>query len=512
MSELLPTAREPRISQAPGPVKSGALAKLDQLVVIVPRSIPKALWAKLPEGSRLQKLAGRLGKESLIHGRLSNPAATGILVARLPDTGKRKPNAFDLLTFAGKIAGAAIKDNPRSLGIMVAGIKPAQAEAISRAMTLATLAHAFRLPEFRSKPSTDSKLGNIRILGLDDRIDLDREIAEAGAINLARWLTVLPANKLDAKGYRDALKTLAKDNGWKMEFLSQARLERLGAGAFLAVAQGNATPDAGIVRLRYQPNGAKKKNAALALVGKGIIFDTGGNNLKPFKHMLDMHEDMGGSAVAVATLQALTRVGYPEPVDCWLAITENRIGSRAYKSRDVVTAANGTTIEVIHTDAEGRMVLADTLALAGKENPDIIIDYATLTGTCFHSLTDRYSGVFTNRDELNALLIETGVVSGERVWPFPMDDDFDDDIKSKMADVLQCSVGGDGDHILASRFLQRFVPESANWIHMDLSSVTRKDGLAQVPAGATGFGVRYTLSLLLEHSERLEQTISADSA
>jgi len=512
MSELLPRAREPRISQAPGPVKSAALAKLDQLVVIVPRSVPKALWATLPEGSRLQKLAGRLDKEALIHSRLSNPAATGILVARLPDTGKRKPSAFELLSFAGKLAGDVLKDNPRSLGIMVAGIKPAQAEAIARAMTLAALAHGFRLPEFRTEPATESKLGTVRILGLEGRLDLDREFAEAAAVNLARWLTVLPANKLDAKGYSDALKTLAKDNGWKMEFLGQARLERLGAGAFLAVAQGNATPDAGIVRLRYQPKGAKKKSAPLALVGKGIIFDTGGNNLKPFKHMLDMHEDMGGSAVAVATLQALTRVGYPEPVDCWLAITENRIGSRAYKSRDVVTAANGKTIEVIHTDAEGRMVLADTLALAGRDEPDVIIDFATLTGTCFHALTDRYSGVFTNRDALNGLLIDTGVASGERVWPFPMDDDFDDDIKSKMADVLQCSVGGDGDHILAARFLQRFVPESVNWIHMDLSAVTRKDGLAQVPAGATGFGVRYTLSLLLDHAERLEQTIGAGSA
>ncbi|MBT8444618.1 MAG: leucyl aminopeptidase family protein, partial [Gammaproteobacteria bacterium] len=490
MSELLPTAREPRILQAPGPVKSAALAKLDQLIVIAPKKIPKALWAKLPEGSRLQKLAGRLDKDALIQGRLHNPAATGIVVARLPDTGKRNQSAFELLSFAGKLAGAALKDNPRSLGVMVAGIEPAQAEAIVRAMTLAALAHGFRMPEFRSEPETGSKLDTVRILGLDGRIDLDREIAEAGAINLARWLTVLPANKLDAKGYRDALKSLAKTNDWKMEFLGQARLERLGAGAFLAVAQGNATPDAGIVRLRYRPAGAKNKNAPLALVGKGIIFDTGGNNLKPFKAMLDMHEDMGGSAVAVATLQALTRVGYPEPVDCWLAITENRIGSRAYKSRDVVTAANGTTIEVIHTDAEGRMVLADTLALAGREEPDVIIDYATLTGTCFHALTDRYSGVFTNRDALNALLIDAGVASGERVWPFPMDDDFDTDIKSKMADVLQCSVGGDGDHILASRFLQRFVPESANWIHVDLSAVTRKDGLAQVPAGATGFGVR----------------------
>ena len=145
-------------------------------------------------------------------------------------------------------------------------------------------------------------------------------------------------------------------------------MKRLGAGAFLAVSQGNSTRDAGIVRLKYRPAGAPKQ-PALALVGKGILFDTGGNNLKTFKHMLDMHVDMGGSAVAVATLQALTSIGYDRPVDCWLAITENRIDAQAYKSRDVVTASNGVTIEVIHTDAEGRMVLADALALAGREGP-----------------------------------------------------------------------------------------------------------------------------------------------
>ncbi len=300
------------------------------------------------------------------------------------------------------------------------------------------------------------------------------------------------------------LKTLASDNGWRMNVYDEARLKRLGAGAFLAVSQGNATRDAGIVRLRYRPAGSGDR-PSLALVGKGIIFDTGGNNLKPFKAMLDMHIDMGGSAVAVATLLALTRLGYPEPVDCWLAITENRADSMAYKSRDVVTAVNGVTIEVIHTDAEGRMVLADTLALAGQQRPDKIIDFATLTGACLHALTDRYSGVFTNRDALHPLLIEAGIASGERVWPFPMDDDYDDDIKSKVADVLQCSVAGEGDHILAARFLQRFVPEDAAWIHVDLSSVTREKGLAQVPSGATGFGVRYALNLLLDQAEAFEQ-------
>ena len=504
MSELLPNPRIPRVSQAPGRVSKAALDKLDQLIVVVPATVPNAVWAKLPDGAHLRTLSRRAGKDAQLRSRLKNTAATGIVVGRLP-----KPEAdgsistFDLLTCVGKLVADALTDDPRSLGLLVAGVDDTRAEAIARAFTLATLAHTFQLPAFRKSSPKAPKLKALKILGLAEDIDLEREQTEAEAVNLARWLTVLPANKLDASSYRDILKGLAKTNGWKMEFLDETRLKKLGAGAFLAVSQGNAARDAGIVKLRYRPSGATAK-PALTLVGKGIVFDTGGNNLKPFKSMLDMHEDMCGSAVAVATLQALTRIEYPHPVDCWLAITENRIDAAAYKSRDIVTAANGVTIEVIHTDAEGRMVLADALALAGKDEPKVIIDYATLTGACVYALTERYSGVFTNRRALNSLLIETGTSSGERVWPFPMDADFDEDIKSKVADVVQCSISGEADQILAARFLRRFVPKKSTWIHMDLSAATRKKGLAQVPAGATGFGVRYTLNLLLDQADKLE--------
>lgn len=144
------------------------------------------------------------------------------------------------------------------------------------------------------------------------------------------------------------------------------------------------------------------------------------------------------------------------------------------------------------------MVLADTLALASREKPRLIIDYATLTGQCINALTDRYSGVFTNRPALNELLVAAGRASGERVWPFPMDEDFDEELRSQVADVLQCSPENEGDHILAARFLQRFVPAAQPWVHVDLSAATRKKPLGQVPAGPTGFGVRLTLNLLLD--------------
>jgi leucyl aminopeptidase len=282
--------------------------------------------------------------------------------------------------------------------------------------------------------------------------------------------------------------------GLNYRFYGETQLRRLGAGAFLAVAQGNAARDAGIARLSYRPRGARAPE--VSLVGKGICFDTGGTNLKPHKSMLDMHTDMEGSAVALGSLYALHSLKSPLAVDCWLAITENRIGPRAYKPQDVVRAQNGTTIQVIHTDAEGRMVLADALCLAAREKPGAIIDYATLTGACVYALTERYSGAFTNRPEARALIEAAGASSGERVWVFPMDKDFETDIESPVADVLQCSADSKGDHILAACFLSRFVPKSIPWLHLDLAAGTRHGGLGHIGTEITGFGVRYTLDLL----------------
>jgi leucyl aminopeptidase len=304
----------------------------------------------------------------------------------------------------------------------------------------------------------------------------------------------LPPNTLDARGYRILLQELSRRLKLRFKFYGEAALKRLGAGAFLAVSRGNGTRDAGIAHLSYRPRGATAP--ALSLVGKGICFDTGGTNLKPHKSMLDMHIDMEGSAVAVGSLYALHALRSPLAVDCWLAITENRIGPLAYKPQDVVRAHNGTTIQVIHTDAEGRMVLADALSLAAARRPRAIIDYATLTGACVYALTERYSGAFTNRPEARDLIESAGTSSGERVWCFPMDADYDTDLESSVADVLQCAAEGKGDHILAARFLSRFVPKEIAWLHLDLAAGSRHGGLAHIATEITGFGVRYTLDLV----------------
>ncbi|NNF39760.1 MAG: leucyl aminopeptidase family protein, partial [Woeseiaceae bacterium] len=224
----------------------------------------------------------------------------------------------------------------------------------------------------------------------------------------------------------------------------------------------------------------------------------------PFKSMLDMHGDMQGSAVALGTLLAITKLGLPLAVDCWLALTENRTGPKAYKSQDVVTAANGKTIQTIHTDAEGRMALADTLVFASREKPKLIVDYATLTGSCVDAITTQYSGVFTNRAEWHPRLKRTGQQCGERVWPFPIGAEFKESLKSPVADLRQCTVNAHGDHILAATFLAEFVDKDTPWVHIDLSSGEHEPGLAHVPTKVTGFGVRYTMALLLD--EKLVDT------
>ena len=362
-------------------------------------------------------------------------------------------------------------------------------------MVAAALAAAFRLPDFKSRSARSHQVNSPD--RHDEKIDLKRTLAEAQGNNLARWLTALPANKLDAVEYVSVLRELAGQHGWQFKKYGVAELKKKGAGAFLAVAQGNADDSACIVRLRYRPGGSKKA-PALSLVGKGIIFDTGGTNLKPFMSMLDMHIDMGGSAVAVGTLLAITELGLSDSVDCWLAITENRTGPTAYKSQDVVTAANGKTIQTIHTDAEGRMALADTLVFACKDKPRFILDYATLTGACISAVTARYSGVFTNQPDLHPVLKKCGQESGERVWPFPIGKEFMEELKSDTADFKQCSPNAGGDHILAASFLNEFVDEKISWVHVDLSAMQRKGGLAHVPTEITGFGVRFSMHLIVD--------------
>jgi leucyl aminopeptidase len=303
---------------------------------------------------------------------------------------------------------------------------------------------------------------------------------------------VLPPNELTPGGYRKRVRQLAQQQGWRHEEYEVKRLRKMGAGAFAAVAQGSEEPDAAIVHLRYRHPRAKK---SLALVGKGICFDTGGQNLKSARSMLGMHKDMNGSAVALGILLAATAMKLPLQLDCWMAISRNDIGPRAYHQNEVVTALNGTTIEIVHTDAEGRMVLADTLALAARAKPDLIVDFATLTGSMHVAVGERYSGIFATSDALARQAVAAGNAAGERVCAFPMDEDYDEALDSEIADVKQCTMEGEADHILATRFLKRFT-DNRPWLHLDLSSAKCKGGLGAVATDVTGFGVAWGVEFL----------------
>jgi leucyl aminopeptidase len=206
--------------------------------------------------------------------------------------------------------------------------------------------------------------------------------------------------------------------------------------------------------------------------------------------------------VALGILLAATRLKLPVKIDVWLALAQNHISPKAYKQNDVVTALNGTTIEIIHTDAEGRMVLADTLTLASRAKPDFMMDFATLTGSMVTAVGTRYSGVLGNRPELLCKAVGVGKETGERVCAFPFDEDYESELDSKVADVKQCTLDGEADHILAARFLAKFIEHDVPWVHVDLAAVNHKGGLGAVASDTTGFGVAFGLQML--------QTLSID--
>jgi len=461
-----------------------------EAIVYVVAPEAAATFASLPEPARWQALHRRNRPEApaVRTTTLANALQSSAVLAYAP----RRASSFERLSLAGRVMRALHERRPARLALIINSRLP-EAALWAEALLAAACAHSFALASFRSAPARPWRLKVIEIYTAG-RPDLKRCAATARANNLARWLTALPPNKLDPAAYHRLLAQLARRHSLNFRWYSEADLKRLGAGAFLAVSQGNGHRGAGIACLS---TGSARAALDVALIGKGITFDTGGTNLKSHRSMLDMHTDMGGSAVALATLLALKELGSPLKLACYLAITDNSIGPAAYRPQDVVQALNGTRIQVIHTDAEGRMVLADALALAARSKPGLMLDFATLTGACVHALTERYSGIFSNRPTLAAAFVDAGAASGERLWNFPLDADFDGDIESKVADIAQCAVEGKGDHIHAARFLQRFVPHQIPWAHMDLSSATRNGGLAHIPTDVTGFGVRCTLELLL---------------
>jgi leucyl aminopeptidase len=458
------------------------------LLVLFPKET--SLPGGIPHATQLKALLSRRGMktEELAKSPVSANAANGTLVAWAAlDFSK---DTFVLQTQVRKGLQLLLDEKPRGIAIAVLGDEAQRRRAAELAVYVAWINGA-PLP-VQKKKSEHRPLQKIELCGFAGRQAFAALKAQAEGSLLCRSLTVLPPNELTPAAYRARIGDLARQYGWQHEEYDLKRLRRLGAGAFIAVAQGSAEEDAAIVRLGYRHPKAKR---LVALAGKGICFDTGGHNLKPARHMHNMHEDMNGSAVVLGILLAATQCRLPVNLDCWLALAQNHISPRAYKQCDVVTALNGTTIEIVHTDAEGRMVLADTLTLATRDKPALLIDFATLTGSMSVALGSRYSGVLGNREELLLRAVSTGKQCGERLCAFPLDEDYEATLDSKVADIKQCTLEGEADHILAARFLQRFVGDTP-WLHLDLSASRCEGGLGVAASEVTGFGVAWGLEML----------------
>ena len=439
------------------------------------------LMAKL---SRINKKIESLKKDPVV-SELDNGTLISWVIAN------EDMNSFQRHTHLRKAFMPLAKENPKTVSLHFYFSGPKQSEWVE-STTYVALLNSQDLPSLK-KEDKPTHLKYLKLYGINSKADLTKVEALVSGNTLTRQLTMTPPNDLTPTIYREKIKKLAQKNRWKHEEFSMSKLKKMGAGAFYCVGQGSEPQDAAIVHLSYYPKGAKK---TIALVGKGICFDTGGHNLKPAKYMSGMHEDMNGSAVALGILEAATLAKVPVNIDCWLAIAQNHIGPKAYKQNDVVKALNGMTIEIVHTDAEGRMVLADTLTLASRKTPMAIIDFATLTGCMAVAMGDRYSGALSNKPELACMAVGAGAEVGERIAAFPFDEDYEDDLDSQIADIKQCTLEGGPDHIHAARFLGRFVEKDVPWLHIDLSSSNRKGGLGAANSDVNGFGVAFGLRMI----------------
>ncbi|MBF2734543.1 MAG: leucyl aminopeptidase family protein [Betaproteobacteria bacterium AqS2] len=336
--------------------------------------------------------------------------------------------------------------------------------------------------------------GAVELFGAAGRHFMEQAAHAAAANVLTRWLCTQPGNILDPDAFVAYARHRAQAHALDFEHTSCAELAAKGAGAFAAVA-GKAGRG-GLVHLRYRCGQRRAKR--YAFVGKGVCYDTGGLNLKPHRSMLGMHADMAGAAAALATVIAAKEMRAAIDVDAWLAIAENVVSPEAMKPGDIVTAANGTTIELVHTDAEGRLLLADALHYATKERVDAAITLATLTGSMAVALGTRIGGV-AGDPRLVESAIAASHLSGERLHAFPLPADYRDQLESKVADIAQCAVSSEADHILAALFLKEFAGK-APWLHLDLSSSANKDGLGAVPTDLTGFGASWAVHWLIDHA------------
>jgi leucyl aminopeptidase len=455
-----------------------------------PSWLDEAGWRALRRAARLFPKGSKAGA---LAGPVPNLGPNGIpgYLLRLP--GVREADGWDngaAERLGETVARRVAADGHGSVLLVLAagGVGKESADRLARVLLAASLA-AYRF-DFRTKarPNDPARL---------ERVDLLAPGAAAvtrawnlvqpdvAGIAFARDLVNEPGNRIYPASFADRIARRLKPEGVAVEILKPSELQKLGMGALLAVGSGSAHPPR-LVVMRWRGNG---KGAPVALVGKGVTFDTGGIDIKPGARMEEMKGDMAGAAAVAGTMLALALRNDPRAVVGVVPLVENMPSGTAFRPGDVVRAFDGRTIEIIDTDAEGRLILADALAYTTKRfRPRAIVDMATLTGSVIAALGHLYAGVFANDDRLAASLIEAGRPVGERLWRLPLDPDYDEHLKSDIADIRQVAPDEESaDAVHAAQFLQGFV-DGTPWAHLDIAGVEWLRGEGR--HGASGFAIR----------------------
>ncbi len=451
---------------------------------------------------QLRKLLKHQGFEAKDGSRIifRNPAglkAGALMLAGWPDGGKQ--GVFEEVGRYRRL-GAAIQRAAGELHAARAALLPADlkieepdyAAAFLEGLCLA----GYTFNRYKTDAAKTVRVEELRLLqGAVIPAAAERAAASVSAATLlARDLVNTPPRDCSPQYLVNLCRSIGRKNGISVKVYDANMLRRMGAGALLAVGQGSSRPPA-LVKMTYKPKGKKTKRS-VALVGKGITFDSGGLSLKTGEGMMTMKCDMSGAAAVIGVMQALHALKPAVEVRAYLPLAENMPDGDAIKPGDVVKTLSGKTVEILNTDAEGRLILCDALHLAFSDKPDVIIDAATLTGACVVALGEEYAGLFTNDEELAQALTAAGDKAGERFWRLPLAPEYKALLKSGVADIKNIGSGRTAGAITAALFLQNFVGGAA-WAHLDIAGPAfgEKDE-NHISKGATGFGVRTLLRYL----------------
>jgi len=366
---------------------------------------------------------------------------------------------------------------------------------------------AYTFEGYREKDPKRQPVGNVVLLGIEANGEdagggdaaaraVQRAEVLAGAVALARDLVNTPPADLAPADLAERARAEAAEVGVGAEIWDETALADQGFGGILGVGQGSSRPPR-LVRLTWHPEGATR---TVALVGKGITFDSGGLSLKPPTSMEWMKTDMAGSAAVLATVLAAARLELPIRVTGWLPLAENLPGGQAQRPGDVLTQYGGKRVEVLNTDAEGRLVLADAIVRAAEEEPDALVDVATLTGAQIVALGMRTTGVMANDDAWRDTVVAAFGAAGEQAWPMPLPPELRKGLDSPIADIANVPAAGnrDGGMLVAGHYLAAFVPDGLPWAHLDIAgpSWNSREPYGYTPKGATGVAVRTLVTLL----------------